>query len=484
MTNKDLIELNSIKDNYREFRDFINTYNNLSIPEFDYFVINKISLFLLHNDFSFESLEEMIEKIEYVLPSIKRIFVRPIIHLKDNDEVLPVEAVKLINNQSINHIAMHTEFWDNIEDGSIKPKKLMTRVYEDNFSIYENQLFAKTIDTILSYLKINMRYLRNMIFSSKILEMNLLERTNHANYFLALAKLQTGYIRDFSKNYETIKKDYNKLKFLYESISTRLSARVYRLNKNYPKNLSIHNSNILHMQRDYHRVYLTLKNLKKLKGEIEAINEIDLKKLKENYFYYLEILSIFSIINFNFEINNKSKIDFNNLDLNFNLYNYSLNLKKLDDKLLFEIKNDITYTILLTIGKQKDTSYDETISAFTLEDDSSLLLSIDDIDSFRRIQQFILRGMINSTVNFNTCMYCGEKFEKKNESYICSYCRTKITKHLCPNFNKFYYTSDIDSYKAKKFNDDKTYHFRNITKYNLKGEFICPYCNNVHKGLI
>ena len=43
----------------------------------------------------------------------------------------------------------------------------MTRVYNDDFCIYENMVFAKTIDTILNYLKKQMKIIREMLYSGK-----------------------------------------------------------------------------------------------------------------------------------------------------------------------------------------------------------------------------------------------------------------------------------------------------------------------------
>ena len=94
MNKLELLEIAAINNDYNNFISFLESYNNVTIPEFDYYLINKLSLFMVHENFSFDDLDQMISKINYVLQSIKRIFARPIIHLKDTDEVLPVEAVR------------------------------------------------------------------------------------------------------------------------------------------------------------------------------------------------------------------------------------------------------------------------------------------------------------------------------------------------------------------------------------------------------
>lgn len=265
MNRTELLEIAQITKDYKIFSNFEANYNMITIPEFDYAVVNNLSLFVVHDNYDFDSLDQMIKKIDYVMPSIKRIFAKPIIHLTDNDEVLPVETVKLINNKTLNHIATHSELWDDITSDGIKPLKLMTKVYQDNYCIYENMVFARTIDSILGYTKRQMKIIKEMLYSGKILEMNLLERVNHPNYFLALGKLHTGYIRNFSKNYEVINNYYKKLSYDSEILKTRLKRNVYRYNRGYQSNFPLHNSNILQMQKDYHRVYHLLKHFKKIK---------------------------------------------------------------------------------------------------------------------------------------------------------------------------------------------------------------------------
>ena len=71
------------------------------------------------------------------MPSIKKILSKPIVYLKDKQEIVPVEAVKVINNQTLAHVAIHTELWNDITKEGIKPRKLMTIEKIENYAIYE-----------------------------------------------------------------------------------------------------------------------------------------------------------------------------------------------------------------------------------------------------------------------------------------------------------------------------------------------------------
>lgn len=486
MNRTELLEIAQITKDYKIFSNFEANYNMITIPEFDYAVVNNLSLFVVYDNYDFDSLDQMIQKIDYVMPSIKRIFAKPIIHLTDNDEVLPVETVRLINNKTLNHIATHSELWDDITSDGIKPLKLMTKVYQDNYCIYENMVFARTIDSILGYTKRQMKIIKEMLYSGKILEMNLLERVNHPNYFLALGKLHTGYIRNFSKNYEVINNYYKKLSYDSEILKTRLKRNVYRYNRGYQSNFPLHNSNILQMQKDYHRVYHLLKHFKKIKKNLEILSNDEFLSFKENYKRFVKIITIFAIINFNFGNVNGEKIDFNNLLLNFQFKNWKLVLKENNKGILIELSKDKKYDVLITIMDEFQGPYDEIIPAFPIDINcEQIVLSLDDIDSFRRIEQIILKGMIMSTNSFSDCPFCGEAMTKLDnkleEEYVCYHCRQIITKKHCNEKNKDYYLTNIDGFKPTEFvKHDAIYHYRNITKCNQVGQFICPCCQKIH----
>ena len=57
----------------------------------------------------------------------------------------------------------------------------------------------------------------------------------------------------------------------------------------------------------------------------------------------------------------------------------------------------------------------------------------------------------------------------------------KDIEKLCKEAKENYFETSIDSFVPKELiKKDAFYHYRNITNYNSKAEFICPYCNKVH----
>lgn len=515
--NKSIDDIVLIHDEYNTVRDFIERFPKLTLSEFDHYTVSNLNLFAVREDIDNEEILKTLRKIEETLPAINRIFVKPIIQLIELDEIVPIEAVRTINNKAMQHIAVHSELWDNIKNNGIKPQKLMSRIYKDNYSIYENIVFAKTIDQVLIFLKKNISRYKNLIYASKVIEFNVLDRLNHLEYFLAIGKLHTGYIREYSKFTLEVEPIYLKMKTVYDKVSSKLKCNVYRKNKDYNGKFMLRQTNILHMQKDYHKVYNLYSYFLTNKLIINEMSEDDNQNFNQNYFDFCEILTIFSLMHFGFSCEKDVVIDLKNLNLTLTNRKWSVNISKsnVDSSgvLVLEFNKNKTYRIVIepisiikgklstdivskneTISKTNNLSFDEFHVLSPVEDvKDAEVLSIHDIDSFRLLQQYILRGMIYSDTEFDDCPFCNDKLVKEEDEngirYVCKNCNTVIEKDICDISKKEYYYTYIKSYDINSIHnkdiDDSSVsfkmHYRNITDMTESGQVICPICHKVHK---
>lgn len=507
-THEEQAQLDKLKTNYQVVGAFIKKHKSMSFIQLDFAFVHELILFTTEPDLHFLDLEKEIDTIVKVLPAIKNIFAKPFIHLKDESIILPTEAVRIIDNHTLQHIATHSELWADASKQEVQPRKLLTRTYKDDYGIYENLIFCKTIDDILSFSKMNIQLIQELIYTNQTIEINLLERVNHQNFFLALGKLHTGYTRQFESYYGVSKRCLNKLQFILGSITPRLKRPVYKNNKRIPPKLKLHKTNILAMHKDYHKIFMISKFLSL--HQLEYLGEFkkeDFKSLQANYESFCSLLTIFSIGHFNFTCDAEKNIIFSRLNMRFAFKDWQLHLKKqkLEDcnSLLITIEKEKKYRICLipSILKDNDSLYKK-IKALEIADDvficspyeeekNSILLSIMNIDSFRRVQQIILKGMIYADDEKKECPFCYQKlvYDESRLSYICLSCRTEIGKENCGIENKsFFYTritgleqrdlkGDIWLLKRKK---EAQMYFRNITEINDKMEVICPYCKQIH----
>jgi ribosomal protein L37AE/L43A len=150
---------------------------------------------------------------------------------------------------------------------------------------------------------------------------------------------------------------------------------------------------------------------------------------------------------------------------------------------------------------QEDYCVDEVIVANPFDEDylerDDVYISMEDVDSFRRIQQILLKGMVYSDQSRDVCPFCGGKLRKESYSstYQCNDCMTQIKEAVCPeNHQSFFYTDNahlkkyainISDYKQDEYwfykkQIESAMFFRNITKINHQADMICPYCKKVH----
>ena len=493
-------------------QDFVDNHQAISYIEFDYYVVHNMTLFSIEPNFDFEMLEKTIQQIKKAIPSIKRIFNKPIIILKDTDDVLPVENSRIINQNTFLHLANHSNHVANITKTGVKPRKLLTRLYEDDYGIYENIIFCNSVDQIISIVKKNRRILENLLYASDILRFNLLEKVNHVKYFLALGKLHTGYIRDFNQYFSLARKVLHELALVNQAITPRLHKPVYQNNKKRDKHLKLKKTNIFLMQKDYRQVYKINKYLLSTQNKEEEIEEnIDFDSLCKNYLNYVLILMIFATGHFNFEIEPFFKMNLSSPDIIFKFKDWTLNITNNDKSEIFlSFAKEKTYKMLITnslynmdeISTIKESyAVDEIVIVSPFEKNYlervDIYINMEDIDSFRRLQQIILKGMIYSDTLRKVCPFCGGILyqDQRYGFYQCNDCMIQIKETTCKETNhSFFYTENANhkkyilknldfEYDEHWFNEkqiESLMYFRNITRINQNSEIICPHCNNTH----
>lgn len=513
MTYEKQVELNTLAENCSVIAPFLTKYKSLSYMQLDYAIVHEISLFMIEPDFDFDALEGKIDAILNALPAIKRIFAQPSIHLKESDVILPIEAVRIIDNNTIRHVASHSEMWSDVNETEIKPRKLLTRTYEDNYGIYENLVFCKTVDDILAFTRSSTHFLKELIYTNRTIEINLLERLNHINYFLALGKLHTGYNRNFETYYAITTRCLNKLQFITNTLVSRLKRPVYKNNKVRPAKIKLHKTNILSMHKEYHQVYKLAKSFSANEKADKPLTETDLKKLQKTYFFFCEMLCIFAIGHFNFECDENVRMVFSRLNMDFTFKNWSLKLKRetaADIPLVtIKVKKDTDYKVVLIPSilsaeeneelldaVKKETKADEYIVCSPFENES-LQIDITSIESFRRLQQIVLRAMIYSDSERDECPFCRSKLvldEARSVAdrkvFVCPSCRTEIGEGFCEEKSKPFYYTGIANFTAKVVDNndwladrkkEAAMYFRNITELGDDAQIVCPHCGKKHK---
>jgi hypothetical protein len=78
---------------------------------------------------------------------------RPRIDMRYDEEMVPVSRAKKIANTAHRHLAMHSETWQQRSFTGVYPRKILARLSEDEWVIYENRVFARLLDKLQRFLK-------------------------------------------------------------------------------------------------------------------------------------------------------------------------------------------------------------------------------------------------------------------------------------------------------------------------------------------
>ena len=457
------------------------SYRKLFLPapipyaDFDALTQTDLNLFALREDIDIEGLEAILDRIISALPALRHIFSAPIIRLRDTGEILPVEAVRVVNNKTLAHISVHSELWEDVRDGQLIPRKLMSVRQEDDYALYENIIFARTVDAILRLTEANLAVLRDMLYANREMRFNLLERENHPSYFLALGKLHTGYLRDYDKYLLPIERCFEKLSLIERTLIPRLSMPVYKKCKKSKTKLSLKRTNIFRSQKDYRKLYSLAKYL-------SDIGETDLSEASrvdaDEYARFCAMLCVFAAGHFNFKFDKYRTIGFTNINTSARFGDWILTVKADDGGIMLAIKKEFEYKIFLALTDGVEREADEIVRA-TPDGIDSMRLSLYDIDSFRRIQQMLLRAMVYADDSHESCPFCGKSMTQTEDSYECGACRTVIRAHICPESGTGYYSTAIKNF-VRKSRGEGLYHYRNITPISDEGAPLCPICGKEH----
>lgn len=496
---------------YSNVLNYSKENNNISYKLFNEHLTNNLYLFDVPNDDFFFQIDTKLNQIIKVLPSIKKVLSKPIVYLKDKQEIVPVEAVKVINNKTLAHVAIHAELWSNITNEGIKPRKLMTIEKIENYAIYENIVVSRTINSILDFIKTTSLVLKDILYGCQDIHFNMLDRTHHKQYFLAIGKLHMEYASAHERHYSLYFSCIEKLLYIEKTLRAKLNAPVYKIcNKNKSK-IKLKKTNVFRSHKDYKQIYEIAKLFEdKLETNDNQLNQ-EIKK--EDYGMFINLLLIFAIGHFNFQFNETETFDFFNLNNNCNFKEWYLNIQNIEYNNIYgttlTFSKDKQYTICIIYNDVNELE-EKNIKEFKNQIKANeykfasydkygkkdiLYLSIYDVDSFRRLQQLLLKGMIYCDQTHDVCPFCGNKMELNKEKYECDICRGQIYEQTCPETNNKYYITSIKKYKSyiknnnqqqekRKFLHDRysdaQLHFRNITPIAIDGSIICPECGKKH----
>lgn len=87
--------------------------------------------------------------IEEAIPYLDAIIRNPRRFIVQEETVVPIEKAKVVTEETVKHLAQHTDFIQSVdEDGTINPSKLLNVYREETFDLYENRFIKTLVDQL------------------------------------------------------------------------------------------------------------------------------------------------------------------------------------------------------------------------------------------------------------------------------------------------------------------------------------------------
>lgn len=102
-----------------------------------------------------------IQRIEDALPDLGTIINNPRRNTKEVQNLVPVELVRKVNAETVQHLASHTAYIKSIaENGDVIPSKLLNIATEDDLHTYENRFVATLIRRLVLFIEKRYEYVK------------------------------------------------------------------------------------------------------------------------------------------------------------------------------------------------------------------------------------------------------------------------------------------------------------------------------------
>lgn len=233
--------------------------------------------------------DEILKDVKY----LPHIFYRPKLHLKQVEEVRPTSIVTRIGTESIRHLASHSEHWKGIKANGLIPERLLARILEDDYAIYENVAAKTIVDKIYALEKKEKEDTIDCKMNFTLSE-SYSQGGERQNFFDAINFLFKGFENsESSTTQKLIEETLEVINSILEYLSKCKSTNLYRhIRKEKEIRGSLKKTNIFMMDNYYKKVY----QLWELLGKKEEITDIlEKKELQEEYLLYVELIILFCL---------------------------------------------------------------------------------------------------------------------------------------------------------------------------------------------
>ncbi|MCI6794037.1 MAG: DUF2357 domain-containing protein [Mollicutes bacterium] len=257
----------------------------------------------------YEFEEYLYEKVQH----IEQICRQPHFLLQRTIEKVNVARAKRLPNKSYQHLASHTEDWQQKSIIQFKPSRVLNEELDVNYNVYENQLTLALINRCLKYLDGRLRGLKdlkkvlskyddlNRLLSGKDIENAWYEKV-HRNFSLI-----GGSMTDYQEKFlETVSKTEESLTSVYRTLLRCKSSSLFNeVDSRMTANITLHDTNVLVNHKHYRYVralWIEFSKFNPDKGDEEQKDNE--QNIIEGLRSYVKVLFAYTILNMSYVSSN------------------------------------------------------------------------------------------------------------------------------------------------------------------------------------
>ncbi len=156
--NKSYLEL------YLEYKDYLAsaTTDNEFYDEMDAAIKSGTNSYSLFNRYFDKKIDlKWVEEIEACIIPLDNIIRVPRKFIVQEEEIVPIERARKITNESIRHLAQHTNMIAKVEGDDVTPNQILNVFREESYEVYENRFVFTLMQNLVRF--IDVRY--NVLFN-------------------------------------------------------------------------------------------------------------------------------------------------------------------------------------------------------------------------------------------------------------------------------------------------------------------------------
>ncbi len=228
---------NTSVDNLDNFSN--NTKSTLTAQKY----VEKISV-----DFSW------VDEIYDTIPYIDNIIRNPRRFITQEEDVIRIEKVKKVTEESVKHLAQNTSLIQDVEkDGSIKPLKLLNVFREETIDLYENRFIYSLVNNLYIFIQNQLIYKDEESFNKEVktVSYEAITKLNEEDVTLKLS-LRSANLENLTLKGEKAKDVKEKIEYIADIIDDFMSSKFVKEMKNAtPVRSPIRKTNIILKDVDF-----------------------------------------------------------------------------------------------------------------------------------------------------------------------------------------------------------------------------------------